>query len=149
VGEGPHNRAGFTLVEALVVLVIIALLMTAVPRLIAVLPGVRLRAAADEMADHLKGLHDEALRRGITMALTFDPVARSYRISTDNVPHRLPEVVDRVDIRAPVVVQPDKTPPIRFFPDGTATAGTILLRHGQRAATITVDWLTGRVRRDE
>jgi general secretion pathway protein H len=130
-------------------LVIIALLMTAVPRLIAVLPGVRLRAAADDMADRLKGLRDEALRRGATLALTFDPEARAYRISTDNMPHRLPEVVDRVEVSIPSVVQSDKTPPIRFFPDGTATAGTIFLRHGQRAATITVDWLTGRVRRDD
>jgi hypothetical protein len=123
--------------------------MTGVPRLIAVLPGVRLRAAADDMADRLKGLHDEALRRGATMALTVDAAARSYRISTDNMPHRLPEVVDRVEVSVPAVLHSDKTPPIRFFADGTATAGTILLRHGQRAATITVDWLTGRVRRDE
>ena len=130
-------------------MVIIALLMTGVPRLIAGLPGVRLRAAADEMADRLKGLHSEALRRGATMALIVEPAARTYRISTDTVPHPLPEVVDRIDVKSPGVLPPDGTAQIRFFADGTATVGTVRLRHGQRSAAITVDWLTGRVRRDE
>jgi general secretion pathway protein H len=149
-GEGQGRRSkGFTLIELLVVMVIIALLMTGVPRLIAGLPGVRLRAAADDMADRLKGLHSEARRRGATMALTVDPAARTYRISTDTAPHRLPEVVDRVDVKSPGVFPSDGTAQIRFFADGTATAGMVRLRHGQRSAAITVDWLTGRVRRDE
>ena len=149
VGEGRRNQLGFTLVELLVVMVIIALLMTAVPSLIAGLPGVRLRAAADEMAERLKRLHGEALRRGATMALIVDPAARTYRISTDNVPHPLPEVVDRVNVKSPRVLPADGTAQVRFFADGTATAATVRLRHGQRSAAITVDWLTGRVRRDD
>jgi general secretion pathway protein H len=123
--------------------------MIGVPRLIAGLPGVRLRAAADEMADRLKGLQSEALRRGATMALIVDPAARTYRISTNTVPYRLPEVVDRIDVKSPGVLPADGAAQIRFFADGTATAGTVRLRHGQRSAAITVDWLTGRVRRDE
>ena len=156
--EGPAKRegkgvtpgsTGFTLVELLVVILIIALLMTGVPKLIAGLPGVRLRAAADEMVNRLKGLHGEALRRGATMSLIVDPAARTYRISTDPVPHPIPEVVDRVDVKSPGVLPSVGTAQIRFFADGTATAGTVRLRHGQRSAAITVDWLTGRVRRDE
>src|SRR5271163_887274 len=143
------GSTGFTLVELLVVMVIIALLMTGVPRLIAGLPGVRLRAAADDMADRLKGLHSEALRRGATMALIVDPAARTYRISTDTLPHPLPEVVDRVDVKSSGILPADGTAQISFFADGTATAGMVRLRHGRRAAAITVDWLTGRVRRDE
>jgi type II secretion system protein H len=149
-GEGQGRRSkGFTLIELLVVMVIIALLMAGVPRLIAGLPGVRLRAAAGDMADRLKGLHSEALRRGATMALIVDPAARTYRISTDTVPHPLPEVVEWVDVKSPGVSPADRTAQIRFFADGTATAGTVRLRHGQRSAAITVDWLTGRVRRNE
>jgi general secretion pathway protein H len=137
------------LVELLVVMVIIALLMIGVPRLIAGLPGVRLRAATDEMADRLKGLHSEALRRGATMALIVDPATRTYRISTDTARHPLPEVVHRIDVKSPAILPAGGTAQIRFFADGTATAGTVRLRHGQRSAAITVDWLTGRVRRDE
>ena len=147
--SGILSPKGFTLIEVLVVMTIMALLMTAVPRMVAVLPGAQLRAAAADMANRLKGLHDEALRRGATTALTFDPGERSYRIAADPAPHRLPEVVDRVDVATGVPLRTGQPPGIRFFADGTATAGTILLRHGQRSASITVDWLTGRVRCDE
>jgi general secretion pathway protein H len=146
---GGRRSKGFTLIEVLVVMTIMALLMTGVPRMIAALPGAQLRAAADEMADRLKGLRDEALRRGTTMALTFDLGARSFHISTDPAPHRLAEVVDQVELETQAALRPDQTAGIRFFADGTATAGTILLRHGQRSASITIDWLTGRARRDE
>jgi general secretion pathway protein H len=146
---GIGTSKGFTLIEALVVIAIMALLMTGVPRMIAALPGVQLRAAADDMADRLKGLRDEALRRGATTALTFDLGARSFRISIDPVPRKLAEVVDQVELKTPAALRPDQTAGIRFFADGTATAGTILLRHGQNSASITIDWLTGQVRRDE
>jgi general secretion pathway protein H len=144
-----RRSKGFTLIEVLVVMTIMALLMAGVPRMIAALPGAQLRAAADDMADRLKGLHDEALRRGATLALTFDLGARSFHISTDPVMHKLAEAVDQVELKTPTALRPNQTAGIRFFADGTATPGTILLRHGQRSASITVDWLTGRVRRDE
>ena len=44
-----RSKAGFTLIEMLVVLAIIALAATALPMLGAGLPGVRLRAEADRM----------------------------------------------------------------------------------------------------
>jgi general secretion pathway protein H len=39
-------------------------------------------------------------------------------------------------------------PSFRFFPDGSATGGTIRMRTPALARTIAVDWLTGRVQRD-
>jgi general secretion pathway protein H len=40
------------------------------------------------------------------------------------------------------------TPSFRFFPDGSATGGTIRMRTPTLARTIAIDWLTGRVERD-
>src|SRR5437660_184714 len=112
---GVRGSKGFTLVEMLVVLAIIGLAMAAMPRMIAVLPGAQLRAAADDMADRLKGLHDDALRRGATTALTFDLGARSFHMSTDPAPRKLAEVVDQVELKTPTALWPDQTAGIRFF----------------------------------
>jgi general secretion pathway protein H len=34
---------------------------------------------------------------------------------------------------------------VRFFPDGSASGGRIVLREGGRTATVSVSWLTGDV----
>lgn len=138
---------GFTLVEMLVVLAILAVMMAGAPSIFAGLPALKLRAAADGMADTLRGLHDSAIKRGSAQALVLDMVARSYVTTTDLVQHRLPEVVERVEFQGRSV-PPGAPLQVRFFPDGSATASTILLRHGNRSEMVTVDWLTGQVRRD-
>jgi hypothetical protein len=38
---------------------------------------------------------------------------------------------------------------IVFQPDGSATAGTVVLDDGGRFIMVSIDWLTGRVRIDE
>ena len=80
-GQGGSQR-GFTLIELLVVLTIMALAMAAVPAIVAGLPGIRLRTAADEMVATLRELHQQAIRRGETTEVILDPAARAYRIST-------------------------------------------------------------------
>lgn len=139
---------GFTLIEMLVVLAILAMMMAGVPRVFAGLPSLKLRAAADSMAGSLRGLHDSAIRRGSPQTLVLDLVARTYITTADPVQRRLPEVVDRIEAQGRSVLQPGAPFQVRFFPDGSATASTILLRNGARSETVTVDWLTGQVRRD-
>jgi general secretion pathway protein H len=39
-------------------------------------------------------------------------------------------------------------PSFRFFPDGSATGGTIRLRTPETTLAIRIDWLTGRIARD-
>ena len=141
--------AGFTLVELLVVLTIIALAMAAVPAIVAGLPSIRLRTAADDMVVTLRELHQQAIRRGQTTELVLDPSARAYRMSTDATPQRLPEIVSELAFATTAVVPSGGNTSIRFFADGSATGGTVLLKNGERRAAIKVDWLTGRVRRDD
>lgn len=139
--------AGFTLVEVLVVLAIAALAMVAVPQLIAGLPGIRLRIAADDMVLVLKGLRDEAMRQQVTTEIVIDRATRVYRVSTRTAAQRLPEVVGAIGFTAPAIRSVSETQRIRFFADGSASGGTIRLVHGGLSQSITVDWLTGRVRR--
>jgi type II secretion system protein H len=144
---GPSHPRGFTLIELLVVLAILVVAMVAMPRLIAGLPGVRLRAAADEMAAALRNLHEAAIVAGDTTEMILDPKARTYRVSTEAGSHPLPQVVDEIRFRpvAPVSTGPDDARIIRFYGDGSANGGAIRLGHGDLSASISVDWLTGRV----
>jgi len=140
---------GFTLVELLVVLTIIALAMAAVPRMLAGLPSIRLRTAADDMVATLRELHQQAIRQGETTELILDTAARVYRTSSDPAPRRLPEIVSELGFKPTSSVPAGGNAAIRFFADGSATGGTVLFKNGERLAAVKVDWLTGRVRRDE
>ena len=149
-GEGHFCPAlGFTLLELLMVLTVIALAMAAVPTLFAGLPSIRLRTAADDMVATLRNLHQQAIRRGETTELIFEPAARTFRISTDPIPRHLPEIVAELGFKPATLVPTSGNTRIRFFADGSATGGTVLFKNGERLAAIKVDWLTGRVRRDE
>lgn len=140
---------GFTLIEMLVVLVIAAVAMSAIPTILAGLPGARLRAAADQMAGILRELHSEAIGSRTTMEFVLDPAVRVYRITGDANARKLPDIVAEVDVKTEAALPAEGPPTIRFFADGSATGGTIRFHRNAQSAAITVDWLTGRVRRDE
>ena len=144
-----RRPAGFTLVELLVVLTIIALAMAAVPALLTGLPSIRLRTAADDMVATLRELHQQAIRRGETTELVLDPAARAYWMSTDPGLHRLPEIVAEIGFKPATAAPAGGSISIRFFADGSASGGTVLLKNGKHLAAVTVDWLTGRIRRDD
>jgi general secretion pathway protein H len=147
--SGRFWAPGFTLIELLVVLGIIALAMIGVPNIVSGLPGARLNAATDDMVATLRGLHEQAIRRQDTTELILDPVARAYRTSTSSETHVLPPVVSAVGFEA-IAIGPAGLPiRIQFFADGSASGGTIRLRHKNLSASILIDWLTGRVERHD
>lgn len=142
-----HSSPGFTLLEMLVVLAIIALAATALPVLTAGLPGVRLRAEADRIAGTLRDLRERAIREDATTELLVDPVTRTYTASGEPRAHRLPEAVVSIALEAAIAAPVPDARRIRFFADGTATGGTVVLRGVRRAMLVTVDWLSGAVHR--
>jgi general secretion pathway protein H len=143
------SEHGFSLVELMVVLTIIALLTVAVPMIFVTLPAIRLRAAAADMVASLRQLRQVAITRGETTELVLDLRTRSYSMSTDPAPHPLPAVVAKLGFESPALWHPDGPPAVRFFADGSATGATIHLENGERSTAVTVDWLTGRVRRHD
>ncbi|MGH7113299.1 MAG: GspH/FimT family pseudopilin [Stellaceae bacterium] len=140
---------GFTLIELLVVLAIIGLMMIAVPKFVAGTPSVKLRAASDELVATLRQLHETAIRRQSTTGFVLDPAARIYRLSTAPGTRTLPSVVTRVGFTAVAFRPGERTARILFYADGSASGGTIRLRHGDLSASIRVDWLTGRASRHD
>ncbi|MBS0562835.1 MAG: GspH/FimT family pseudopilin, partial [Proteobacteria bacterium] len=144
-GEG--KQAGFTLIEMLVVLAVIALALTVVPALLGSLPGARLRAAADEVAGALRVARSDALASGRSVEVRFDPAARSYAVVPGGTTRVLPPAVRTMSVTTSAAFQRRNEATFRFFADGTATGGSVVLRDAARATGVTVDWLTGRVRR--
>jgi general secretion pathway protein H len=139
---------GFSLVELLVVLGILAAVMiVAVPAILTGLPGIRLRSTADQMAATLRGLHELAIRRQITTEFLLDPQDRLYRSSDAPGAHKLPAVVTGVAFTTAAMLPEDPSARIRFYADGTTSGGTIRLEHKALSAWVTVEWLTGRVTR--
>ncbi len=136
---------GFTLVEMLVVLVIVALVMAVVPPLFAGGEArLELAASAREIAAGLRETRSLAIREGRSEAFLVDGAAGLFRAGAGPV-RRLPQglllsVADASDGQARTA--------IRFFADGSSTGGRLLLRRGERRSDVTVDWLTGRVALD-
>ncbi len=141
-----RNSAGFTLIEMLVVLTLVALVMAIIPSVRGGLSNAELRAAADRLVDQLRMARSAAIAQGVATEFVLDPANRLYRLSSESQVYTLPSVVQRLD--AAGLSKADRLVRVRFAPDGSATAGRLLLFHGSRSASITIDWLTGNVRRD-
>lgn len=136
---------GFTLLELIVVLGLVALgLAYITPNFGRALEGARFKAAVREVASGLRQARGIALSQGRESVFALDVAAHTYQIDGGD-PQRLPQAIElglhtaQSELRSPTQGY------IRFFPDGSATGGRIVLRLGGLAKRIDVNWLTGRV----
>jgi general secretion pathway protein H len=134
-------RAGFTLVEMLVVLAILALVFAIMPPLLA---GTRSRAELDaathELAAALRETRSLAIREGHSES--FVVAARRFRAAGGPMRPLAPELSLAL---ATAHGEPVPAGAIRFFADGSSSGGRLIVQSGERRSYVTVDWLTGRV----
>ena len=138
-------QRGFTLVELVVVLALLALAYgLAAPALVRTVAGGELRIAARELTLALNQARAGAVVGGAPWRFTVDGLAGAYSFAQTR--RALPlgmtiaaAVPDALRSSAHVAA-------IDFFPDGSSTGGRVTLsaRDGGRSA-VSVDWLTGRV----
>lgn len=135
--------AGFTLVEIMVVMVIIALIMglvaTSMSRSIS---AAEARAASRELVASLRYTRARAIIDKAEQVFLVDTENRSYQApGRDKV--ELPEGVDLTITTATSELVSDAVSGICFFPDGGSTGGHIELTVNKREYRVNVAWLTG------
>src|ERR1700754_2786358 len=140
------GQRGFTLLEMVCVLAIIALLAAVL------LPFVphdtsrsRLQAYALQAATLLKADRNAAIRGQISVATVVDAQARAIRSGASQAAIRIADDV-RFDALLPQTCsQRQALSTISFFANGTSCGGTIALTRFDAGYEIRVNWLTGRI----
>ena len=142
----PSSQRGYSLLELIVVIVIIGLAYTLLPKMVfSGVSGAELRSNVRAVATGLRLTRDAAIntRREAVMSLDLDK--REFTVQNDARVHKLHEKLDVKLYTSQADLITDKVGSIRFYPDGSSNGGRVTVAAGGRAFEVDVDWLTGRV----
>lgn len=143
-GEGATGAAGFTILELLVVLTVLAAAAALVmPNVLRrpVEPG--LRATALSLAASLRAARMEAVRLNKPSHLIIDLDARRYWIEGSASRRAIAPSLAIAATLADSGRISTGAGRYAFYPDGSASGGAITLAGSAGSATIAVNWLTG------
>ena len=140
-----RRQRGFSLLELIVVVVLIAATTALAASVMTTgLPGQQLRNASRELAAQLRYTRAQAIVTGKPQLFTLD--ARSREWKAPNRRHgQLPREIEVVATGARIEQTQPELMAIRFFPEGAATGGRIVLSRERAAWQLDVEWLTGEV----
>ena len=142
----PPLQRGFTIIELLVVMVIMALAYTlASPMISSGVSGAELKASARQIAAGLRKARSDAISRRQESVLTLDLATRQFQLTGDARVYRLPPSVAVKVFTAQSELVGGTAGSIRFFPDGGSTGGRITLSANARNYDVDINWLTGQV----
>jgi general secretion pathway protein H len=137
---------GFSLIEVMLVLVIIALSYTLLPRLAFTgVTGAELRSNVRAVAAGLRLTRDAAINKRRESSMKLDLENREFTVAEDAQIHKLNEKLDVKLYTSQADLITDKVGAIRFYPDGSSNGGRITVGSGGRNFDVDVDWLTGHV----
>jgi general secretion pathway protein H len=137
---------GWSLIELLVVLAIVALVVTiALPGALTPSQGPSLRLVATDIAVRLRAARSMAVAQNREVAFALDTTARTYGVDGMDAPRALPATVDVLITTARQYVRESEAARLVFFSDGTSSGGRIRLTDRRQRIAIGVEWLTGAV----
>ena len=139
----PRQSAGFTLIEVLVVLTILALTMAVVVPAINRGLSMSLGDVARDVQIGLRKARSDAVTQQKSQAFTLDTQRREFQIP-GRATTQLPEGIELTASIAQSEARNGKAA-VRFYPDGSSTGGRIGVQQGDTQLLINIDWLTGRV----
>lgn len=140
------GSAGFTLIEVLAVLVIIAMTVAAISTLYrSPSGGAQIKTAALLAASRLRDLRANAMTSGNERVAIIHVDERAMEFSDGSAPISFSRMM-RMEVTAADGENRDPSVTgIRFYPNGSSTGATINMEMEGRAYEIRVNWLTGRV----
>ena len=140
------NSSGFTLVELLVVLAVLALALAIVPpSLSGAIDKARFRNAQWDLVSALRHARSQAVNSQQAATVDINVKQGTMQVAGRRRDLSIPDDVDLTLVTAQREQLSEYEGAIRFYPDGSSTGGQVRFRRGNRAWSIEVDWLTGRV----
>ncbi len=140
------RQSGFSLLEVMMVLVIIAMSYMLLPKLVfSGVSGAELRSNARAVATGLRLARDAAINTKRESVLSINLESREFTLPNDTRLHKLNDKLDVKLYTAEDDLISDKVGTIRFYPDGSSNGGRVTVAAGERGFEIDVDWLTGHV----
>ena len=164
------RAAGFTLIEALVVMALMATAFALFAgALVGALPGQQLRDTTHRLAAEMRATRARAVATGVDQSFVIDTQARTWRsggsdalgdppaappgtkpgASSNDGVRRQGAIDATLELGATVAREEQPGPglaAIRFFADGSSTGGRVVVRRGDAVWRVDVNWLTGAVR---
>jgi general secretion pathway protein H len=144
-----RRAKGFTLIELMAVIVLLALAMTAVTFSFSKsLQSAKIRGASRDLVAALRYTRGQAIVKGKQEVLLLNLDDNSYNAPGKNS-IKLPKGMGLRLTTAETELTGGNSGGIRFFPDGSSTGGHISVFQGQREWRVNVAWLTGDIALDE
>lgn len=146
-----HRRRlrGFSLLELLVVLIIVALMATVVGVSVSrSITGAEVRTASRDLMAALRYTRGQAILKRSEQTLSVDVEKREYQAPGKPVV-TIPDDMTMRLLTARTERTGESAGNIRFFPDGSSTGGKVTLAAGEREWVVNVGWLTGEISREE
>jgi prepilin-type N-terminal cleavage/methylation domain-containing protein len=139
------NRAGFTLLELVVVLLILGLLTAvSVPRIADRAEENPAAAVASEVVKLLRSARTLALSRAEAVNVRLDPATRAFAVSAERGDSVLELSRGALAIPREVTLATDTSRAgFRFSADGAARSETVFVRHDRATVAVWVDRWTG------
>jgi general secretion pathway protein H len=136
------QQPGFTLLEMLIVIAILAMVATSIP-FMSRGSGIELRGLGHELATELRGLREAAIRNHAVTEFTLEPQTGSYQLGSEEV--ALPPGVTVTYVVSEPPLIGDAPEHLAFYPDGSSTGGTITLTRSGALVTLSIGWMDGRI----